>query len=140
MIAILAAAACAGIRETVLRCDDCFETPVIRVIDGDSLDTGRGIVRLFGADTPESGQPCYSKATKKLRKLAGRSIRLQLGPRVTDQYGRLLAYAYTDDGLSIDEILIREGLATAWTRDGQHRDYLVGLERETRQRSAGCLW
>ncbi len=125
-IAILATiTACTGIAETTLRCDECFETSVIRVIDGDSLDTDRGLIRLYGIDAPESRQRCYSKATKRLRKLAGDSIRIQFGARVTDQYGRLLAYAYTDDGLSIDEILVREGLATAWTRDGQHRDYLV---------------
>ena len=141
MIAMLVAlAACSGIRETILRCDDCFEISVIRVIDGDSLDTGRGLMRLYGADTPERDKPCYSKATRRMRQLAGDSIRIQFGPRATDQYGRLLAYAYTDDGLSIDEILIREGLAAAWTRDGQHRDLLVGLERQARRKDAGCLW
>jgi len=141
LIAMLAAlAACSGIRETILRCDDCFEISVVRVIDGDSLDTSRGLMRLYGADTPERGQPCYSKATQRMRQLAGDSIRIQFGPRATDQYGRLLAYAYTDDGLSIDEILIREGLAAAWTRDGQHRDLLVGLERQARREEAGCLW
>ncbi len=141
LIAMLVAlAACSGIRETILRCDDCFEISVVRVIDGDSLDTSRGLMRLYGADTPERGQPCYSKATRRMSQLAGDSIRIQFGPRATDQYGRLLAYAYTGDGLSIDEILIREGLAAAWTRDGQHRDLLVGLERQARREEAGCLW
>ena len=141
LIALLAAVvACTGIAETTLRCDDCFEISVNRVIDGDSLDTGRGLVRLFGVDTPEHSQRCSSKAKGRLRGLAGNSIRLELGPRVNDQYGRLLAYAYTEDGLSIDEILIREGLASAWTEDGQHRDYLVGLERAARRKNTGCLW
>ena len=27
--------------------------------------------------------------------------------------------------ISVDETLIREGFATAWTKDGQHRDLLV---------------
>ena len=36
---------------------------------------------------------------------------------------------YTQAGDSIDEILVSEGLANAWTRDGQHRDLLVGSER-----------
>ncbi len=43
---------------------------------------------------------------------------------------------YAEDGISIDEALIREGLATAWTRDGQHRAYLVDLERAGA--GAGC--
>jgi len=52
----------------------------------------------------------------------------------------MLAYVYTEDGASIDETMIREGLATAWTRDGQHRDHLMGLQREARKDNAGCLW
>ena len=57
--------------------------------------------------------------------------------RLTNQFGRILAYVYTANGASIDEALIREGVATAWTRDGQHRGYLVGLEREARRKDAG---
>ena len=137
---VAAIAACTSIEETNLLCVDCIETSVIRVIDGDSLDTGRGLVRLFGVDTPERGQRCYSKAKDRLQRLAGNSIRLEPGPRATDQYGRLLAYTYTKDGLSIDEILVREGLASAWTKDGQHREYLVSLEQEARRNKSGCLW
>ncbi len=49
-------------------------------------------------------------------------------------------YVYTSEGESIDEILIREGLALAWTRDGQHRDVLVAAEEEARRKGRGCLW
>jgi hypothetical protein len=34
--------------ETTLRCRDCAETSVTLVIDGDTLETGQGRVRLFG--------------------------------------------------------------------------------------------
>ena len=111
-----------------------------RVIDGDTLDTPSGRVRLFGIDTPELGEACATEATNRLSELAGDSVRLEDGPRLFDQFGRRLAYVYTEDGLSIDEILIREGLGTAWTEDAQHRDYLVGLERATRRTESGCLW
>ena len=60
--------------------------------------------------------------------------------RLTDQFGRRLAYVYTEHGYSIDETLVREGLGTAWTEDAQHRDYLVGLERTARGMESGCLW
>ena len=40
------------------------------------------------------------------------------------------------DGISIDGALIREGFATAWTRDGRHRDQLVRLEREAQRQAA----
>jgi len=53
-----------------------------------------------------------------------------LGPRSRDRYGRLLYYVYTQDGESIDEMLVSEGLAKAWAWDGQHRGLLVGLEEQ----------
>ena len=65
---------------------------------------------------------------------------MELGPRSQDRYGRLLYYVYTQDGDSIDEILVREGLAEAWTRDGQHRDVLVAAEKGARRDKRGCLW
>ena len=130
----------AAVGETLLRCDDCEEVRVIRVIDGDTLDTPSGRIRLFGVDTPEIGERCAVEAANRLSGLAGNSVRLEDGPRLTDQFDRRLAYVYTKDGLSIDEILVREGLGTAWTEDAQHRDYLVGLERDSRASEFGCLW
>ena len=135
----LVLAACSGI-ETKLKCEDCFEVQVVRIIDGDTLDTSRGVMRLYGVQAPEIGQRCAKEATERLRGLADDTIRIEVGPRTADQYGRMLAYVYTQDGMSIDEVLIREGLATAWTRDGQHRDFLVGLERDARNKGAVCLW
>ncbi len=47
------------------------------------------------------------------RGLAGGEVRVELGPRSRDRYGRLLYYVYTQDGESIDEKLLREGLGEA---------------------------
>jgi endonuclease YncB( thermonuclease family) len=121
ILVFLALLACTSItdsnRERTLRCGDCVEVTVNRVIDGDTLGTSRGRVRLFGVDTPERGERCALEAIDRLKSLAGDSVRLEDGPRLTDQFGRVLAYAYsTEGGASIDETLIREGLATAWTR------------------------
>lgn len=113
----LAFAACTNnAADTALRCANCPEVQVVRIIDGDTLDTTRGRVRLFGVDTPEPGQFCATEATERLRALAGDVVRLEDGPRLIGPYGRRLAYVYTHDGASIDEVLIAEGLATAWGR------------------------
>ena len=126
---------------TVINCPDCETHAVDRIIDGDTLDLTDGTrVRLYGVDTPERGEDCYAEATDRLRQLAGSKVRLENGPRATDSFGRRLAYAYTDIGHSIDVILIGDGLAEAWRRDGQHRDTLVGLEQSARENQAGCLW
>ena len=124
---------------TVITCSVCPLLAVTRVIDGDTLDTTAGRVRLFGLNTPERGERCFSEATNRLHELAGKTTRVETGPRLEDQFGRLLRYAYTADGNSIDVLLIGEGLARAWTRDGQHRDTLVALEESARQNRAGCL-
>lgn len=111
ILVFLALLACTTIsddnRESTLRCIDCVEVEVDRVIDGDTLDTSRGRVRLFGVDTPERGERCASEATNRLRSLAGGSVQLEDGPRATDSFGRRLAYAYTSNGVSIDETLIK---------------------------------
>ena len=97
MVCLLVLAACAEggsppVSEAVsgLRCLGCPTLQVIRVIDGDTFDSPAGRIRLFGVDTPELGQSCYQDATERLRELAGDTVRVQLGPRSTDQFGRLL--------------------------------------------------
>ena len=141
----VALASCAGpqaIREypTALRCPDCPILTVTRVIDGDTFVSPIGRVRLFGVDTPERGMPCFGKATMGFRRLAGQEVRVERGPRGVDPGGRRLFYVYTTDGNSIDEILVRAGLARAWTKDGQHRNGLTNWETKTRRAGEGCLW
>jgi endonuclease YncB( thermonuclease family) len=123
-----------------LLCNDCQLVDVIRVVDGDTLDTSVGRVRFFGVDTPERGDRCFQEATNFTRMAAGSKVRLETGPRRTDSYGRRLAYVYESSGDSIDAQLISGGLAVAWTRDGQHLDYMTSLEENARRTRTGCLW
>ena len=124
--------------------EDKDRAKVVRVIDGDTLDLlisgTKRRVRLFGVDTPERGERCYQEATERTRELSGEEVLIETGPRIEDRYGRLLFYLYTSDGRSIDAQLIQEGLATAWTKDGQYRDSLAGKEQEARRLGSGCLW
>jgi len=125
---------------TSLTCANCPTVAVTRTVDGDTLDTTQGRLRLFGVDTPERGERCFSEATDRLSGLAGELIRVESGPRATDPFGRQLYYVYTMAGYSVEAILIREGLGMAWTRDGQHRGYLMALEESAREQGVGCLW
>ena len=126
--------------EHTLACTDCQLVDVTKVIDGDTLDTSVGRVRFFGVDTPEIGDHCFQESTNFTRIAAGDKVRLETGPRRTDSYGRRLAYVYDSSGDSIDAQLISGGFAVAWTRDGQHRDYLTSLEENARRTRTGCLW
>ena len=118
---------------------------VERVIDGDTIDVTlfggeRLRVRLFGADAPEAGGDCFDEATMRLRQLAARELLLLRDERLEDSGGRQLRYAFTGEGRSIEAVLIDEGLATAWRRDGAFRDQLLAMEDESRDADRGCLW
>jgi endonuclease YncB( thermonuclease family) len=90
------------------------------VIDGDTLRLGKERFRLHGIDAPESkqrcgdGWPAGSLATTRLQALtAGRSIVCQEKDR--DRYGRIVAICRAS-GEDLGAILVREGLAWAFTR------------------------
>ena len=143
--ALAAACACASQPEVDdydggPRCEECPLVAVTRVLDGDTLDTSAGRVRLYGVDTPEAGEECARSATKSLRDMAGREVRLEGGPRPRDVFGRRLAYVYRKDGRSIDAALVWAGYAVAWPEDGQHRAAFAELERDARSAGRGCLW
>ena len=69
---------------------------VVRWIDGDTVLTNRGTVRMIGVDTPERGVCEYEAATQFSARVAptGTAIRLVNPKRVKnrDHYGRLLRY------------------------------------------------
>ena len=120
-----------------LTCKKCDLVDVLRVIDGDTIDTSVGIIRLYGVDTPESDEKCFQLAKIETERLAGYRIRIENGPRAKDRYGRKLSYVYTESGDSIDGNLIEKGFAKAWEKDGQHRNYLMNLEKFS---SKDCVW
>ena len=123
-------------RATTPCCETCENIPVTRVIDGDTFVSGPFRVRLFGVDTPEVGERCWTLLLG-LRSLAGDNVRVEAGPRTEDSFGRLLDYVYTDAGDSIDETLVSEGLAVAWTRDGQDREFWLMWSSGQGSRASG---
>ena len=96
---------------TELCCQECTSVSVTRIIDGDTFVSADERVRLFGADTPERGERCFDEATERLCDLASRAVRVEIGPRTRDRYGRRLRYIYTRAGDSVEKLLVREGLA-----------------------------
>lgn len=123
---------------------DAHLVEVARIIDGDTFvvrDRGEEItVRLFGVDTPERDEACYREATDRLAQLAGSHVQLVSSDRLTDRFGRLLRYVYTDDGQFVDELLVAQGLGFAWPQDGQYRDQIVAVQETARSERQGCLW
>lgn len=94
---------------------------VRHVLDGDSVIlTDQRQVRLIGINAPEFGkdgkpdEPLAVAARDRLRELVqGKNVRLVLEEEPRDHYGRWLAHLLLPDGTSVEEILLKEGLASA---------------------------
>jgi endonuclease YncB( thermonuclease family) len=93
------------------------------IVDGDTVDTSAGRVRVIGIDTPETGQCGYEQASANAAQVVpvGATVTLTAVPGKddTDKYGRLLRYVSvgsTDLGLA----QINAGFAVARydSRDG----------------------
>jgi micrococcal nuclease len=117
---------------------------LVRVVDGDTIvvdiDGVEERVRFFGIDAPERGEDCFDEATERVEELLDDHVLLLPDVRGRDRFDRLLRYVYTPDGLSLDSVLVAEGLAEAWRRDGDLRDAIVALEEMAVRAGEGCLW
>ena len=91
-------------------------TRVVRVIDGDTVDTDKlDRVRLIGVNTPEDGR-CYDTAATRFteQRLDGQLVGYELGVERKDRYGRTLAYLYRDENMHNFD-LVRRGYARVLT-------------------------
>jgi len=97
---------------------------VVRWIDGDTVETTRGVVRLIGMDTPERGQHCYKQAWANARRLAPAGSRIKLvkvvGRDNRDAYDRLLRYVKVSGGRDVGYRQIVGGLADARYDSGSY--------------------
>lgn len=120
------------------------QATVVRVIDGDTIDvTIDGVerrVRYYGIDAPDNGKKCFEEAKARNSELLGTTVRLEPDARDQDEHGRLLRYVFNEDGLSIEAVLVSEGLAKAWRGDGTYQIRFVAMENEARENDIGCLW
>lgn len=92
-------------------------TTLLQVIDGDTVVTSEGTVRIIGIDTPEVGECGYDEAIWAIDELLtiGDTVELELPPgqNDTDVYDRLLRYVTTEQGFDVGFTLVEAGLAVA---------------------------
>ena len=126
---------------------------VKRVVDGDTfiavIDGEDVRVRVLCIDTPESVAPeetgkdntdegvIASNRAKEL--LDGANIYLEYDQEKYDQYDRLLAYVYLEDGRRFEDIMISEGLAKVvyYKPNGKYKDALYKLQDKAKEASIG---
>jgi len=128
-----------------------YNAKVDRVVDGDTVDVdidlGFGVIlsnqriRLYGIDTPESRT--RDPIEKVFGKMAGSFLKDKLGERCTlrtrmdgkGKFGRILGEFITedseDDGMTVNEIMIRDNLAVAY--HGQSKNDIEAEHLKNRQ-------
>ncbi len=104
----------------------CQWASVVRVVDGDTIRVriagAEERVRYIGIDTPETaGSPAGEQpfgpdaAAFNEHLVGGRRLCLERDVSERDRYGRLLRYAWLDDGTLVNERLLEAGLARVVT-------------------------
>ena len=127
---------------------------VTKVVDGDTFwiddGTAKGIkVRLIGIDAPESRKSFkkqvgyFGKESKNYltNLLKGKKVKLEFDVDKLDQYGRTLAYAYTENGTFVNADLLKNGFAIIMTipPNIKYADRFYILQQKARETKKG-LW
>lgn len=128
--------------EEIVRAGEEGDVVVTHVVDGDTLDTTVGRVRLLGIDAPEKDDCFGSQAQTRLREVVlGREVTLASDPLQgdRDRFGRLLRFV-DREGIDLSADLVSGGFARVFaeyptTRTARYRI----LETEARQEGRG-MW
>ena len=116
-------------------------------IDGDTVVSSLGTIRLVGMDTPEKGECGFASATERMRNLV-KDKDAQLTPdsmqELHDKYGRLLRYIEID-GVDIGELMLREGLAHVYLPlPSDRKKHYYRIEKTASEKGIGswseCGW
>ncbi|MER2008392.1 MAG: thermonuclease family protein [Psychrobacillus sp.] len=130
------------------------EFPLVSVIDGDTIkikyNGANENVRFLLIDTPETNHPKLGEQpfgqdakdfTKQLLK-GQDTVFLEFDVSYRDKYNRLLAYIYTSDGKSLQEELLKQGLARVayiYAPNTKHVDWFEAIQEKAQQQAIG-IW
>lgn len=150
LLVISFASACGNQTEIVSKDTPGVAAKLLSVTDGDTIKVNINgtteSVRFLLIDTPEMGkqpQPYAEEAknfTKKL--LNGDTVYLEKDVSDRDKYGRLLMYIYTPDGKSVQEELLKAGLARVayvYAPNTKYVDQYYALQKEAQKQGVG-IW
>lgn len=89
----------------------------LSVVDGDTIETSAGTVRIIGIDAPERGECGHDEASAAIASLlsGGDPVTLELpaGENDQDRHARLLRYVLTGAGVDLGLMQLQEGNAIA---------------------------
>jgi endonuclease YncB( thermonuclease family) len=115
---------------------------VVNIADGDTFtllytDKSNVKVRLYGIDTPERGQDFGTAARTTLGEMLKGHL-VSLYEKNKDRYGRTVAVAFRDDGLCINEEMLRLGYAWHYGEYDKNPAWKE-LEQQAKKKKLG-LW
>ncbi|CAN5155509.1 thermonuclease family protein [soil metagenome] len=119
-----------------------WQGKVVSIADGDTItvlhENEQIKVRLYGIDCPEKKQPFGSRAKQMTGDRAAGKI-VTVKPKAKDRYGRTVAEIILPDGKSLNQELLRAGLAWHFVRYAKNDKELARLEAEASCAKRG-LW
>ncbi|MFZ5954842.1 MAG: thermonuclease family protein [Nanoarchaeota archaeon] len=91
------------------------QAQVIKVIDGDTIETNIGKIRLLGINSPEKSMPNYNEAKIFLNNLLNNeTIKVEtIHGNEIDKYSRILGHVYLDE-VYINKEIIKNGFANLY--------------------------
>jgi len=99
------------------------EAFVLRIVDGDTIDSSIGKIRLLGINTPEKGERGYQEAKDFLNKtLLNKTVTLEFGKDKKDRYNRTLAYIFLESN-NINLEIVKRGFANPYFPSGKDEYY-----------------
>ena len=121
---------------------ESFQGNVVGVSNGDTLTVmrdGQAVkVRLYGIDSPEKRQAFGTQAKQLTSELAFDKL-VTVKKKDIDKYGRIVGDVILPDGRSLNQELVRAGLAWWYRKYAPDNQILKDLEAETRSLKKG-LW
>ena len=94
---------------------------ISRIIDGDTVESDIGHIRLLGINTPEKGEIYYNEAKDFLAsRVFNKTVQLEFGKNRHDKYNRTLAYIFLDEK-NINIELVEKGLANYYFYEGRDK-------------------
>lgn len=141
-LALLLLALAPDVAKSQVEPGQTFTGRVMDVTDGDTYDVKRSsggmlTIRLWGVDTPESGQSYGARSTRAVeRYIGGKSVRVEVVE--TGAYGRAVSRVRIR-GSWLGEMILREGLGWHYDEYAPNATELRRLERQARNAGRG-LW
>lgn len=105
---------------------------VVAVADGNTITVLRNELqvraRLYGIDCPKKGQ-AFGNRAKQATVNAVHGVTVAIQQIAMDRYDSIVAVVLTPEGESLNEILVRDGLAWVYPQYCKHEDICAPLRR-----------